>query len=138
MGKWILIIAAAAILAVWSGALDVHMNWRAPTAEAVDLFGKKDKEKGEAPAAASSDPFWQENGASEPPAGRPGGMPGSFADLAEAASPAVVNIRTSKTVKHGKPQMPGASRSFSATPSTSSSTAPAAGSTRCRAWAAAS
>jgi serine protease Do len=106
MGKWILIIAAAAILAVWSGALDVHLNWRAPTAEAVDLFGKKDKEKGEAPAAASSDPFWQENGATEPPAGRPGGMPGSFADLAEAASPAVVNIRTSKIVKHGKPQMP--------------------------------
>ncbi len=106
MGKWILIIAAAAILAVWSGALDVHMNWRSPTAEAVDLFGKKDKEKGEVPAAASSEPFWQENGGTTPPASMPGGMPGSFADLAEAASPAVVNIRTSKTVKRGKPQMP--------------------------------
>ncbi|MBW2373713.1 MAG: hypothetical protein JRF70_14365, partial [Deltaproteobacteria bacterium] len=57
MGKWILIIAAAAILAVWSGALDVHMNWRAPTAEAVDLFGRKDKEKAGAPDPASSEPF---------------------------------------------------------------------------------
>jgi serine protease Do len=108
-GKWILFIAAAFILAVWSGALDVRVDWRSPAANAIDLFGSdEDEEEKEETAsqddAAAGEPFWSEKGGG-PEISMPG-MPRSFADLAERASPAVVNIRTSKTVKRGKAQLP--------------------------------
>ena len=107
-GKWILFIAAAFILAVWSGALDVRIDWRSPAANAIDLFGSDEEEEGKKQTsqedAAAGDPFWSE-GSGRPEITLPG-MPRSFADLAEQASPAVVNIRTSKTVKRGKPQLP--------------------------------
>ncbi len=108
MGKWILIAAAAAILAVWSGALDVRMDWRPPAADAIDLFGGDDDEDktDERTQTVAAEPFWAEGTPSEAPEPVLRGMPTSFAELAEAASPAVVNIRTSKTVKRGRPQMP--------------------------------
>ena len=83
-------VAAAVFL---SSGLDVRLRWHANDAQAIDLFGTKDK-----PAAAAPDakPFWSES---------PGGAAlaeiphqSSFADLAEKVSPAVVSIRTSKTV----------------------------------------
>jgi serine protease Do len=109
MGKWILIAVAAAILAVWSGALDVRMDWRAPAADAIDLFGDDDDDADETQKetrTAAAEPFWVEGAPKEAPGPVLEGMPTSFAELAESASPAVVNIRTSKTVKRGKPQMP--------------------------------
>ncbi|MCX5737414.1 MAG: hypothetical protein NTZ61_02765, partial [Proteobacteria bacterium] len=83
-------VAAAVFL---SSGVDVRLGWHANDAQAIDLFGSKDK-----PAAAAPDtkPFWSES---------PGGATlaeiphqSSFADLAEKVSPAVVSIRTSKTV----------------------------------------
>jgi len=106
MGKWLLVAAAALILAVWSGAIDVHFDWRGPAASAIDLFGDKDKDPGEAPPAAAAEPFWTEEPEESGPAPTLPGMPTSFAELAQKASPAVVNIRTSKTVKRGKAQLP--------------------------------
>ena len=50
---------------------------------------------------ARTDSFWTE-GTSKAPAG----APGSFADLAEELSPAVVNISTATVVKDGKAQNP--------------------------------
>ncbi len=105
MGKWILFIAAALVLAVWSGALDVRLDWRAPEAEAIDLFGDDEDEEGAGATTVAGEPFWTEQTPSGPPPALEG-MPTSFASLAEQASPAVVNIRTSKTVKRGRPEMP--------------------------------
>ena len=48
-------------------------------------------------AAAPAEPFWKEGG-TERTATPPAGAPGSFADLAEHVSPAVVNIQTKKTL----------------------------------------
>ena len=101
--KWALVIAAALVLAVWSGALDVHVNWRGPSARAIDLFGgDKDASPGQ---AAPAEPFWRDETPSGPEPRVPG-MPTSFAELAERTSPAVVNIRTKKTLKGGRPEMP--------------------------------
>jgi len=106
MGKWLLVAAAALILAVWSGAIDVHLGWRGPAATAIDIFGDDEKDTGAAQAEASAEPFWTEETADAGPPPTLPGMPTSFAELAQKASPAVVNIRTSKTVKRGKPQLP--------------------------------
>jgi serine protease Do len=107
LGRWLLLAAAVIVLAVWSGALDVRFDWRGPAASAVDLFGRGEKgqEEGKAATAPAAEPFWEEKAGETRPAVP---MPGltSFADLAEAASPAVVNVRTSKTVKPGRPQVP--------------------------------
>jgi len=93
----VLLLGALAMVAlVASGALEVR--WRGNAAQAIDLFGSGDKAK---PADEATAPFWKEKseGTGPPPT-----IPGSFADLAERASPAVVNIQTSKTVKGGVPQ----------------------------------
>ena len=74
------------------GAFDLERGWRASDAQAIDLFGSK-----EDPAAApSTKPFWNESTGSAALAEIP--HQSSFADLAEKVSPAVVSIRTSKTV----------------------------------------
>jgi serine protease Do len=96
-----LIAAAAGILLLGSGVLEVDLNFRPHTAQALDLFGGKESETKAAPA----EPFWSE-GKGGVAAQPPGGAPGSFADLAERTSPAVVNIQTSKTI--GGPAAPGA------------------------------
>jgi serine protease Do len=95
----LLYTAAAVILLVGGGVLDIRIDWRDNGAKALDLFGKGDDEG----AADQAEPFWKENG-SETEAGPPAGRTSGFADLAERTSPGVVNIQTSKTVKgHAMP-----------------------------------
>ncbi len=90
----LLLVAAGVFLALASGVLDVHVDWRVDenAARAIDLFG--DDKGGD---AGPEVPFWQEE--ESPVAAAPpiGALP-SFADLAERISPGVVNIQTSKTV----------------------------------------
>jgi len=86
---------AIAFLIASFGGLDIQLSWRANDARAIDFFGKDDD-------ADAGEPFWKENGASEPIV--PNGVPGSFADLAERASPGVVNIATSRTVVQNAPR----------------------------------
>jgi serine protease Do len=90
--KWITFIGLAVALLVASGVVDVRVSVRDRVAGAIDLFGQKDQA-----AAAPAEPFWKEGG-SERSATPPAGAPGSFADLAEHVSPAVVNIQTKKTL----------------------------------------
>jgi serine protease Do len=83
------LVAAALVVA---GRLEVDLRWRDDAAHAIDLFGSDEPEDAETPGA-----FWKEDGARQPMV--PEGVPGSFADLAERASPGVVNIQTSKKVR---------------------------------------
>jgi serine protease Do len=92
IGSVLLVTAAVVIVLTGSGVLDVQIAWRDNAAEAIDLF-KKDEDK-----QVSAEPFWRENGTATT-AMTPNGVPNSFADLAEMASPGVVNIQTSKTIK---------------------------------------
>jgi serine protease Do len=89
--KWITLVGLAIALLVASGVVDVRVSVKDRVAGAIDLFEK------EQPPAAPAEPFWKEGGA-ERPATPPGGAPGTFADLAERVSPAVVNIQTKKTL----------------------------------------
>jgi len=100
--------AALAVVLALVGVLDVDVRWRGNEARAIELFGDK---KSDSATPGTGKPFWQE---------APGGAPmaevpsrNSFADLAEHVSPAVVSVRTSKTVSgpggvnpHGGPQNP--------------------------------
>jgi serine protease Do len=94
IGKLLLYTAAAIILLVGGGVLDVRVDWRDGGAKALDLFGKGDDDA----AVNQGEVFWNENGSS-PETGPPEGLTSGFADLAERTSPGVVNIQTSKTVK---------------------------------------
>lgn len=88
---------AIGILLASFGGLDIQLSWRGNDAQAIDFFNQ-DKEGD----AADAQPFWRENSAAEPIV--PNGVPASFADLAERASPGVVNIATSKTVMQNAPR----------------------------------
>jgi serine protease Do len=99
--KWITFAGLAVALLVASGVVDVRVSVRDRVAGAIDLFGD---DEAEAPAAAA-EPFWRE-GAGGEPATPPQGAPGSFADLAERVSPAVVNIQTTKTFAVGERRHP--------------------------------
>jgi len=94
LGTFLLLASVGLFLALASGVLDVHIDWRVDenSARAIDLFGSGDGADEE-----SDVPFWREE---ESPiaAAAPMGAPPSFADLAERVSPGVVNIQTSKTV----------------------------------------
>jgi serine protease Do len=74
--------------------VDGDLRWREGTARAIDLFGTKEAEASEKPGQGR---FWKEDGEAQPIV--PQGVPGSFADLAERASPGVVNIQTSKKIR---------------------------------------
>jgi serine protease Do len=76
------------LVLIATGALDVQVHWRQNEAHALDLFGSDDEEE--------SNQFWEEGSGQAPII--PQGVPASFADLAQRASKAVVNIQTSKTV----------------------------------------
>ncbi len=93
--KWITFTGLAVALLVASGVVDVRVSVRDRVAGAIDLFGQKEQA-----TAAPAEPFWKEGG-SERSATPPAGAPGSFADLAEHVSPAVVNIQTKKTLAAG-------------------------------------
>ena len=94
-GKALVLTGVALASLVASGVLDVRVRWVDNAAQAIDLFGSGGDDEEEQPAVAAG-PFWQEG--SNQPAIVPLGVPASFADLAERASPGVVNIRTKKTV----------------------------------------
>jgi len=79
-----------ALLFASLGGLEIRVGWRDNDAQAIDFFGKDKKEE------AAEAPFWHESSGAQPIV--PSGVPASFADLAERASPGVVNIATSKTV----------------------------------------
>jgi serine protease Do len=97
----LLVAAAAGILLLGSGALDVQVALRDGAARA-GLFGDDD----EATETPPAEPFWQ-TGEGAAPATPPGGVPTSFADLTEKASPAVVNIQTSRTIGGAEGPGPG-------------------------------
>ncbi len=90
-GKLVAVGAAAVAALLVSGVLDVQVHWRDNDARALDLFGSDDDS-----AADTGTPFWTEGSGNEPIV--PRGVPGTFADLAEAASHGVVNISAEKTV----------------------------------------
>ena len=101
-GRWariLLLFAAGLALLVVSGALEVRISFRDVPAQAIDLFGGEEKEK--TGQAQTEEPFWKEGGEEPLEAPPPAGAPGSFADLAERVSPAVVNIQTSRTLEPG-------------------------------------
>ena len=83
-------LVAALLLGVF-GLVDVQVDWR--DADALRIFGDDAQ-------AEEGQPFWTEGRGS----GQRFAVPAqsSFADLAEAVSPAVVNIRTSKTLEPGQ------------------------------------
>jgi len=83
--------AALVVVLVVSGVLDVELRWRANDASAIELFGEKKAE-----SAPPDKPFWQNGKDGAAQAEVPARA--SFADLAEHVSPAVVSVRTSKTV----------------------------------------
>jgi len=93
----LLCTTAIAFLIASYGGLDIQLSWRSNDAQAIDFFGKDDEAD-----AAAGEPFWKENGATE--AIVPQGVPAGFADLAERASPGVVNIATSRTVVQNAPR----------------------------------
>jgi serine protease Do len=93
----LLFTTAIALLIASSGGLDIQVNWRGNDAQAIDLFTKDNSGD-----ATDAEPFWREDGAEEPII--PNGVPASFADLAERASPGVVNIATSRTVVQNAPR----------------------------------
>jgi serine protease Do len=90
------LLVAFAVLAalVVAGRLEIDLRWRGDAAHAIDLFGSDEPEPAAKPAPGR---FWKEDGQEQPIV--PQGVPGSFADLAEHASPGVVNIQTSKKVR---------------------------------------
>ena len=89
--------AIGALAASLFGGLDIQLSWRGSEAKAIDFFGKDETDD-----EADGELFWHENAAAEPIV--PTGIPSSFADLAERASPGVVNIATSKTVMQNAPR----------------------------------
>ncbi|MEM7410372.1 MAG: Do family serine endopeptidase [Myxococcota bacterium] len=90
IGKFLVLGGLALAAVVATGMFEVR--WNPNEAVALDLFGDDD----DTDVAAAGEPFWQEGSNREPVV--PRGVPGTFADLAEATSPGVVNISTEKTV----------------------------------------
>jgi serine protease Do len=99
LGVWIFGAAVLVAGLLATGALQVRVDLGENVARAIDLFG----DEPEKPTAPAAEPFWKptiEPGSeTRPPVGVP-----DFADLAERASPGVVNIQTSRTVSHQIPR----------------------------------
>ncbi len=93
--RWILFGGAAVALILASGVVDVRVSIRDSVARAVDALGGP-RSGNETPNLASP-ALWKEG--SNPATAPPGGAPGSFADLAQSVSPAVVNIQTQRTLQ---------------------------------------
>ncbi len=90
--RTLLLVVVVAGLLVASPWVDVRVSLRDNVANAVDLFGSD--EDGDTPAAVSSDsPLWAD-GDGTTLAVPPAGSLMSFADLADAVQPSIVNIRT--------------------------------------------
>ena len=83
-----------------SRTFEIDVRWRDNDAHAIELFGGSEKKDDtEKAPTTNGKPFWTESERTKPLAIAPN--MGSFADLAEKVSPAVVSIRTSKTVSGG-------------------------------------
>jgi len=109
MGNWLLFLAATLVLLVADEVIDVDVILRDNSARAIDLKDAIDALRGEeepSDTQVAAEPFWTERGPTAPAAGTGFGVPTNFADLAERASPAVVNIQTSKTVTQQAPRVP--------------------------------
>ncbi|MDJ0787224.1 MAG: Do family serine endopeptidase [Myxococcota bacterium] len=91
--RTLLILAVAFGVLSAAGFLDVDVTLKERQAEAKGFFGDDEEA-----APAKADPFWVEGSESGVIATPPGGAPPSFAELAEQVSPAVVNIRTERTI----------------------------------------
>ena len=87
----------AALVSFALGVPEVEVRWSGESATAQGFFGRGDEKPAGAPSAVAAAPFWSERSGGET-AVPPQGAPPSFAELAERASQAVVNIQTSKTV----------------------------------------
>ncbi len=94
--RTILLVALVVGGLVASPLVEVRFSFRDNVASAIDLFGDEEET-----AAVSSELFWSEGGG--PLLAAPAaGAPMSFADLADAVKPAIVNIRARATA----PQQP--------------------------------
>ena len=91
--RTLLLVALVVGLLVASPWIDVRVSLRDNVASAIDLFGRSGEP--EAPPAAA-EPFWDE-GTGAPIVAPPAGAPMSFADLADAVKPAIVNIQATLT-----------------------------------------
>jgi serine protease Do len=87
--------AAIAGIVIAAGVLDVQVRWGGD-AQALDIFGNSEDD------SAESSPFWDEGSGKS--AIVPKGVPNSFADLAEGASPGVVNISVKKAQSAQTPE----------------------------------
>ena len=83
-------------LLVASPWVEVHVSLRDNVANAVDLFGTGDEPEETGSAASADETVWSE-GDGEALAVPPASAPMSFADLADAVKPSIVNIRTRVT-----------------------------------------
>jgi len=101
--RWLGFGAALVAFLLASGSVEVRVSLRDNAAQAMDWFGGKHSAAPQA-APAKATPFWQEGGASAA-AVPPAGAPPSFADLAERVSPAIVNIRTKRTITAGEARL---------------------------------
>ena len=88
-----LVVLVITVPVVIEGPAPPRDSW----ARALDLFGDSDD------SADSGASFWKEG--SSPSSAAPLGVP-DFATLAERASPAVVNVKASRTVASAMPRMP--------------------------------
>ncbi len=94
----VVLLASAAVFALVAlGILDARIEFGTRDAEAIDLFGSEEKEQQAEQKTEPAEPFWKES-SSGAEAAPPAGAPASFADLAERASPAIVNIQTSTKI----------------------------------------
>ncbi len=100
----LLFLAAGGFLLFWSG-VQPHVDLRENEAHAINLFGSDEEESEPAAKADDSAPLWKDG---QPGAAAASALPGanSIADLAELASPSVVNIQTSRKVVSGGPGQP--------------------------------
>jgi serine protease Do len=92
----LLVLGAAVAALVSTGALDVQVHWRDGMARAIDLFGSDETPKSSGGSQAGGGAFWKDGSGVAPIT--PSGVPNTFADLAQSASPGVVNISTKKTI----------------------------------------
>ncbi len=90
--RFLLFGGAAVALLLASGVVDIDIHVRDNVARAVDLLEATEDE----PVLATP-ALWKE-GSDDAAVAPPLGAPPSFADLAERVSPAIVNIRTKKTL----------------------------------------
>jgi len=97
VSKGLLITGVGIALLAMSGAIEIKVQFQPKNAIA-GIFSKAEETP---PASTTREPFWEDHSGSQ---ATHGSVATGFADLAEHVMPAVVNIKTSKTVTRS--QMP--------------------------------